>query len=218
LHPIKTTHTTLSNHTFNKTNRLKYYNTQYKYGMLKQNKDLTLEIKQLKKENKALAKENQQIKQKYQVLENNIDQKIQQAITKATQPLYEQIKHLEKENLHLNNKILHLKTQINKNSQNSHKPPSTNTPNHKKTLIQNNREKTNKKPGGQKGHKGNTLTIPKNLDQLVKEGKAKKHTIDQTNGAPKYVSKWTIDLEIITVYTEYRLPYPTHPQYPTAKT
>jgi len=178
--------------------------------MSKPIRDLMIEIKQLKAENKALAIENHQIKQKLQVLENNIDQKIAIAIQKAIQPLLEQINKLETKNTQKDIEILHLKTQLNKTSTNSSKPPSTNNQ-YKKTIIHNNREKTGKKPGAQKGHKGKTLTIPKNLDQLVKEGKAKKHTIDQTNGATKYISKWTIDIEILTVYTEYRLPLPNAP-------
>ena len=47
--------------------------------------------------------------------------------------------------------ILELKAQINRDYENS-SIPSSQKPNHKK--ITNNREKTGRKPGGQKGHKG----------------------------------------------------------------
>ena len=176
--------------------------------MSKQIKDLILEIQQLKTENKALTTENQKIKQKLQVLENNIDQKIAQTIKQATQPLIEQINQLENQNTQKNNEILRLKTQLNKNSTNSSNPPSTN----KRRIIHNNREKTNRKPGGQPGHKGTTLTIPKNLDELVKEGKAQKRTVDLTGGAKKYISKWQIDIETTVVYTQYRYPTTEIPQ------
>jgi len=177
--------------------------------MSKQIKDLLTENKQLKTEIKALATEHQKIKQQLQLLENNIDQKIAIAIKKTTQTLTEQINQLQTQNTQKDQEILHLKTQLNKNSTNSSKPPSTNNP-YKKT-IHNNREKTNRKTGAQPGHKGTTLTIPKNLDELVKEGKAKHNIVDQTNGTEKYITKWTVDLEITIVYTEYRLPYPNTP-------
>jgi transposase len=105
--------------------------------------------------------------------------------------------------------IQKLKTQINKNSTNSSKPPSTNNP--YKKIIHNNREKTDKNKGAQPKHKGTTLTIPKNLNELVKEGKAKHQIVDKTNDTEKYITKWTIDIETTTVYTEYRLPHPNTP-------
>lgn len=57
-----------------------------------------------------------------------------------------------------------LQKQINKNSSNSHKPPSSE--NFRKP-IQNNREKSDKKPGAQPGHKGSTLTMIDNPDKVI---------------------------------------------------
>jgi hypothetical protein len=98
---------------------------------------------------------------------------------------------LEQENLRL-------KAIFDKNSGNSSKPPSSNG--FKK--IQNSREKSAKKSGGQLGHRGHSLKLPENLDELVQSGKAKKKLIDHTNGAAEYVSKWVVDLEIVVTYTE----------------
>jgi len=73
-------------------------------------------------------------------------------------------------------------------------------------------QKTNKKPGGQPNHKGTTLTIPKNLDQLIKEGKAQKRTVDHTNGAKKYITQWEIDYQPLTTYTQHRYPTTQKPK------
>jgi transposase len=56
--------------------------------------------------------------------------------------------------------------QNKKDSSNSHKPPSSdlNAPQRNKSL----RKKSNKKPGGQKGHEGNTLMFSDQVDQVIK--------------------------------------------------
>jgi transposase len=54
----------------------------------------------------------------------------------------------------LSARVLELEKQIGKTSENSSKPPSTDG---FKKVIQHNREKTDRKSGGQKGHKGHTL-------------------------------------------------------------
>ncbi|MDR2728529.1 MAG: transposase [Chitinispirillales bacterium] len=109
---------------------------------------------------------------------------------------------LESDNGRKDVEISRLKAQINKDSSNSSKPPSADG---FKTIL-NSREKSDRKVGGQKGHKGTTLTVPKNLDVLVREGKAQKKVVDLTDGAEKYISQWKIDLKTVVVYTEYRLP------------
>jgi hypothetical protein len=95
-----------------------------------------------------------------------------------------------------------LKAIIDKDSGNSSKPPSSDGI----KKIPNNREGSEKKRGGQAGHKGNTLTIPKNLEELVMTKKAEHKIIDYTNGAAEYVSKWEIDVKTKVIYTEYRCP------------
>lgn len=51
------------------------------------------------------------------------------------------------------------------NSANSSKPPSTDG--FKRPVPQSNREKSGRKPGGQTGHKGSTVTIPHEPDEVV---------------------------------------------------
>jgi predicted RNase H-like nuclease (RuvC/YqgF family) len=98
----------LSNHTFNKINKLKCNTTQYKYRISKQNKNLIIENKQLKTKNKTLTKEIQQLKQKL----NTLTQQLQNLENQTT------LKTIETQ---------YLKNKLNKNNQNSHKPPSQNT-------------------------------------------------------------------------------------------
>lgn len=56
-----------------------------------------------------------------------------------------------------------LEIQLNKNSRNSSKPPSTDTKKNRRSL----RKKSDKPVGGQKGHKGNTLIMVDNPDHVV---------------------------------------------------
>ena len=70
--------------------------------------------------------------------------------------------------------------------------------------VLNSREASGRNPGGQFGHKGHTISIPKDMEELVKAGKARHVIKDETEGAKQYVSDWEIDLSIIPVYTEHR--------------
>lgn len=87
-----------------------------------------------------------------------------------------------------------LKSQLNKNSTNSSKPSSTNmfTPKKSGANLYNGRKKTNKKVGGQKGHKGSNLTKEK-VEKIIKDNnlevKEIKHVINgdsQRNSLEKY--------------------------------
>jgi transposase len=58
-----------------------------------------------------------------------------------------------------------LESRLAKNSRNSHKPPSSDRFDKPKPMSL--REKTGKKPGGQKGHKGYTLKMTKHPDYII---------------------------------------------------
>ncbi len=60
---------------------------------------------------------------------------------------------------------LALKRQLGMNSENSHKPPSTDVFKVKKDVSL--REKTDKKVGGQTGHKGHYLEMSENIDEVI---------------------------------------------------
>jgi len=98
--------------------------------------------------------------------------------------------------------IERLKNQINKDSNNSSKPSSTNG--FKK--IMNNREKTGRKKGAIKGHEGKTLS-PKYIEKLIELGKVDEvKTIEigktENNKNMKPIIKYTYDLEIKRVVTK----------------
>jgi transposase len=65
----------------------------------------------------------------------------------------------------LENRIEELESQLAKDSHNSSKPPSSDG--YKKPKNANKRKKSNRKPGGQKGHKGNTLQKVDNPDHTI---------------------------------------------------
>ena len=61
--------------------------------------------------------------------------------------------------------ISELKETLNKNSTNSSKPPSSDGLARPKTRSL--RQKSGKKPGGQKGHKGVTINVPEKADIVI---------------------------------------------------
>jgi hypothetical protein len=174
----------------------------YNRSLIKQIEDLMLENETLKCENRKLRAENRSLRNKIKYLENTIDTKIAAAVERNILPLRQRISELETQIVQKDAEILRLKAIINKDSSNSSKPPSSDG----FKRIPNNREKSDKKRGGQPGHTGHSLRVPENLDELVAEGKVTKKLIDYTNGAKEYVSKWIVDIDIKTVYTEVRYP------------
>lgn len=101
------------------------------------------EIKQLKKENQRLVNEL-----------NDTIKSLQISLEKSEQKNKELLLEIER-----------LKNNNNKDSNNSSKPSSTNG--YKKII--NNRDKSNKPKGGQKGHKGTTLT-KEDIDKMINNG------------------------------------------------
>jgi hypothetical protein len=155
----------------------------------------------LREDNKVLGKENRELREQLKSLEDRIERIVADVVERATTPMLERISFLESENERKDNEIKRLKAQIGKDSSNSSKPPGSNG--FKK--IPNSRELSGKKPGGQPGHKGARLVVPKNLDELVKSGAAEHIVLDHTGGTDKYVSQWTVDMKTVVVYTEYRM-------------
>lgn len=67
----------------------------------------------------------------------------------------------------LEEKVKSLEVTINKNSHNSSKPPSTDSFAREKPNPKSSRIKSGKKPGGQSGHVGKTLTLVDNPDKIT---------------------------------------------------
>lgn len=114
---------------------------------------------------------------------------------------------IEKEKLKEENKILkndndRMKSILNKDSSNSSIPPSKDEKQKKKKV--NLREKSNKKTGGQKGHKGVTFT-KKDVEELMKKENVKKETIEHGNPRGKYcITKYEIDTKTIVIVKEHK--------------
>ena len=140
----------------------------------------TIEKKTEKKFKKQIKEMKQQYEEKIEILENKV-------------------KKLEKENQKLRDDNDRLKKIVNNNSDNSSKPPSSDI----KKNIPNNREKSQQKIGGQKGHKGAGLR-KKDIENKIANKEIEHEVINV--GIPKgeFVSKYIIDVEIRTVAKEYR--------------
>ncbi len=123
--------------------------------------------------------------------------------------LKEKIDNLETENesIKKENKMLkdendRLKGILNKDSTNSSIPPSKDDKAKRKKV--NLREKTNKKSGGQQGHKGKTLT-KRYVEELLEKEDVKKEVICHGNPKNKYcVTKYELDTKTIVVVKEHR--------------
>lgn len=109
-------------------------------------------------------------------------------------------KLIKKENVKLTKEVTRLKNQINKDSSNSGKPPSSNG---FKKVVQNNREKSDKIPGGQKGHKGVTLSPVLNPDIII-DHKLEVCTCGHMLKNIEIKKKQEINLKIITEVTEHK--------------
>ena len=128
------------------------------------------------------------------------------------------IDDLTKENneLHQKNQILmddneRLKSIINNDSSNTSLPPSSDQKTDKKDKSDkpantfNGREKTDKKAGGQKGHKGTTLSKAE-VEAKLKDGKCKKKIKKIGNSSSsKYITKYVVDLDVELFITEIQI-------------
>ncbi len=133
---------------------------------------------------------------------NNL-QKINKQLEHKNQSLESKNQSLENENQLLEAKIKSLLAEKVKNSHNSSKPPSTDGLKKKTKSL---RTKSNRKSGGQHGHKGTTLEISENPDfietiQLHKYSCCGKKIHSENKS---FVSRQVIDLQNKKVVIEYR--------------
>jgi hypothetical protein len=186
---------------------VKHIVSDYRRDMYKQLIEQTEKSERLEHANRELRAENRWLRtevsalnQRLENLSVSLNTRIEASISKATKPLDEKITHKELELEKARQEILRLLAARDKDSGNSSKPPSSNG----LRKIPNSREPSDRKTGGQRGHKGHTLNIPRNLDELEAAGKAKHIIIDETNGSNAYISDWEIDIQILPIYTERR--------------
>ena len=133
---------------------------------------------------------------------DNLSQELKTQKSEYTQKidiLEDKISKLETENEKLRNDNDRLKKQLNNDSNNSSKPPSSDI----KKNIPNNRPKTNKKSGGQKGHKAHFLD-KKEIENKIVNNEIKREIIHMGAISKEYVSKYILDVEVNVVAKEYR--------------
>lgn len=114
--------------------------------------------------------------------------------------LNSQVDTLSKENKALSERVKSLESQVNKNSNNSSKPPSSDGFKKKTKSL---RTKSGKRPGGQEGHEGKTLCLSETPDEI------KIHSVDQCGecGASlievpheRYIVRQVIDIPVVLEY------------------
>ena len=98
-----------------------------------------------------------------------------------------------------------LKSIINNDSSNSSLPPSTDQKGGKPANTYSSRTKSGRKAGGQRGHKGTTLTKA-DIEEKIRSGKCRHEicTIGDPSGN-QYVTKYIVDLEVIPRITEIHI-------------
>ncbi len=159
----------------------------------KQYKELEEKYKKIKKENEIKDKEVKLLKQ-----QNNQKEEVIRDLDKKNY-------RSECEKLRIENKELKKKLQIyeekfelarislGKNSSNSLKPSSTNG---FKKVIQNNRVKSGKKPGREKGHKRSAPTVTKTPDEIIRVSKVATCTCGCKTENKEEIARDLISLEI----------------------
>jgi transposase len=178
----------------------------YSKGIIKQIEELTVQNERLITENAVLRTENRILRARLTGIEATMEARIaaavETAVKKATAPLMEELAIKSAALTKAEAEIDRLKAQIGKNSGNSSKPPSQDG----LKRIANSREKSDRKSGGQVGHPGKRLELPKDLDELVERGFARRETVDHTNGAEAFIKRFSLDVDVTVVVTEHRYP------------
>lgn len=145
----------------------------------------------------------------------NVKAEMRAMLAEYKEETKKQIDSLKQENVELRRKVSlledenkRLKSKIDQNSSNSSLPPSTDQKTAKKANEYNGREKGERKPGGQKGHKGKTLS-KQDAEELIRSGEVEHRIVKcgHYTDSDQYESKYQIDAEIRTLVTEYRF-YP----------
>ena len=101
----------------------------------------------------------------------------------------------------IQNTVVSLTARINRNSANSSKPPSSDG---FKKVIHNSRTATEKKPGGQPGHKGYGLGLSDELKHLIDSGAIPVEVVEHGNKDDDYVVRYELDIKITVSVKEHR--------------
>lgn len=166
-----------------------------------QYKILEEKIKKLEKENKLKEKENKLLKKQNREKDELIHDLDRYNYRGQYLTLKEENKELKKKLKLLETKFDISRISLEKDSSNSCKPSSTNG---FKKVIQNNRVKTGKKPGREKGHKKSSPSVSSNPDEIKRVSKVATCTCGCKTEEKEEVARDLISIEIIVHTTQYR--------------
>ena len=134
----------------------------------KQYKILEAEIQKLKKENELAKKENKLLKKQNKQKDEIIHDLDKYNYRGQCESLKLENEELKKKLKAYEEKFELARISLEKNSSNSCKPSSTNG---YRKVIQNNRVKSGKKPGREKGHKKSSPEVSANPDEIIRVSK-----------------------------------------------
>ncbi len=119
--------------------------------------------------------------------------------------LNKKIDHLTHENHILKEENARLKSILNHDSSNTSLPPSSDKAGSRAVNTYNGREKSSRKAGAQKGHKGTTLTKAE-IEEKIRTGEYRHEirTIGKAEGN-RYITKYVLDLEVVPTITEFHI-------------
>lgn len=166
----------------------------------KQYKELLEQNKKLKKENELKDKEVKLLKQQNKQKDEVIHDLDRYNYRGQCETLRIENKELKKKLKIYEEKFELARISLKKDSSNSCKPSSTNG---LKKVVQNNRVKSGKKPGREKGHKRSAPTVCKNPDQTIKVSKVATCTCGCKTIELTEVSRDLISIEVIVHTTQY---------------
>lgn len=126
--------------------------SNYQKGLLNEYHSLELRYNFIENENRQLKYEYKLLEKRYNTIENNYKTAKEIAAKEERMKYQKEIEEYQKELKNKEDEIARLKSLLNTDSNNSGIPTSK-TPINKNKVIPNSRKKSNKKVGGQKGHK-----------------------------------------------------------------
>lgn len=166
----------------------------------KQYKMLEEQLRKLKKENELKDKENKLLKQQNKHKDEIIHDLDKNNYRRESETLRLENKELKKKLKIYEEKFELARISLGKNSSNSLKPSSTNG---FKKVVQNNRVKSNRKPGREKGHVRSAPTVTKVPDKTITVSKVATCTCGCKTIEKEEIARDLISLEVIVHTTQY---------------
>lgn len=158
------------------------------------------QLRKLKKENELKDKENKLLKQQNKHKDEIIHDLDKNNYRRESETLRLENKELKKKLKIYEEKFELARISLGKNSSNSLKPSSTNG---FKKVVQNNRVKSNRKPGREKGHVRSAPTVTKVPDKTITVSKVATCTCGCKTIEKEEIARDLISLEVIVHTTQY---------------